>query len=215
MITPGAADQPGFTLHVAVVAKDGTASATSAEDIKVNVAPPLLVSGLEDHTIALPSLRPLVLAGLPDALTGSLNSHVTISGIPDDAVLIVTTFGQAREFQPTAGSVTLDFVDIALWHALDGLAIRVTAADEPGFTLKVTADVLSEPFVNGHYTLISTPVGEVKVVVQPDPPALTLHDAQGAEDQPIAINSAVAPGEDDPARPRFPSCSAASRPTPS
>ncbi|HEV7579439.1 MAG TPA: hypothetical protein VGO77_03345, partial [Mycobacterium sp.] len=199
MITPGAADQPGFTLHVTVTAKDGTASATSAEDITIAVAPPLMVSGVEDHTIALPSLTSMVLTGLPGALTSpSPRSNVTISGIPDDAVLIVTEVVRAEqvvtEFHPTAGSVTLDFAAVALWHALDGLAIRVTAADEPGFTLHVSADYLSD-FVNGQPVITSAPVGEIKVVVQPDAPILTLQDASGSEDQPIPINIAVAPGE--------------------
>src|SRR4030081_3458620 len=125
-----------------------------------------------------------------------------MSSSPGDAVLVLTAYGVVTEIHPPAGSVPRDSQALNL-HALDGLAIRVTAADEPGFTLHVSADGLTEVYADGHWTYprISAPVGEIRVVVQPDAPILTLQDASGTEDHAIPINIAVAPGEVEPSPP--------------
>src|SRR4030081_2460744 len=105
-ITPGVADQPGFTLHVTATVTDGTDSASASEDLHVEVGPPRTLSGVEDHVIALPALGVAYFeSGESSFLYIGETRSVTFSGLPNDAVLIVTDGQAETRYTPTSGKV--------------------------------------------------------------------------------------------------------------
>ncbi|MFS2009296.1 Ig-like domain-containing protein [Azospirillum sp. CT11-132] len=182
-ITPPQNSDVDFTLTVTATAKDGTADPVSVtQTLAVAVAPvsdtPTLTvqtaAGDEDTAIAL-TINP----ALTDT-DGSETLSITISGIPDGAVL-TNAAGEALTI--SGGSITLTPAQLA------GLAITPPENSDEDFTLTVTATSK-----DGDAATASTSA-PLLVTVNPvsDTPTLTVTAAQGNEDTaiPLAISPAL------------------------
>ena len=184
-ITPASADEPGFTLQVTATNTDGAALASTSHDLLVSVtpvaeAPVLAVSdatGAENSPISL-SIAPALTADIdPDA-----SLSLTITGIPADATLS----NALGTLSVTNGSISFTAAQLAA-GVLTGLAITPTSADEPSFTLHVTATNTDGAALasTSHDLLVSvTPVAEA--------PVLAVSDATGAENSAISLSIAPA-----------------------
>ncbi|KAA0570855.1 calcium-binding protein, partial [Azospirillum sp. Sh1] len=182
-ITPPQNSDVDFTLTVTATAKDGTADPVSVtQTLAVAVAPvsdtPMLTvqtaAGDEDTAIAL-TINP----ALTDT-DGSETLSITISGIPDGAVL-TNTAGEALSI--SGGSITLTPVQLA------GLKITPPQNSDEDFTLTVTATAK-----DGDAGTASTSA-PLLVTVNPvsDTPTLTVSNVQGNEDTaiPLTISPAL------------------------
>src|SRR5690606_39778090 len=123
-------------------------------------------SGKEDQPIALD-----IASGLTD-LDGSESLSITISGVPDGAELSAGT-------DNGDGTWTLSADD------LDGLTITPPANSDADFQLTVTATS-----TDGGDTATTVGTIDVSVAADADAPTLTVQDASGTEDQPIALDIA-------------------------
>jgi Ca2+-binding RTX toxin-like protein len=181
-IAPPADFSGSFALTVTATAVDGSASATSTDTFEVTVAAdadaPLLTAidatGNEDTAIALD-----LAAALTDT-DGSERLAITISGIPDGAVL-------------SAGSDNGDGTWTLTADQLEGLTVTPSADFNGSFELTVTATS-----TDGGDTADTTTVLTVEVAPVADAPVLEVAAAAGTEDSPIALNLAAAvPGAED------------------
>ena len=178
-ITPPADSGADFQVGVSVVTTDGVStSEPTTGTINVGVdgvadVPSLTigdVSGAEDSAIPLN-----IQAGLGD-LDGSESLSVTISGVPEGATLSAGTKNEN-------GTWTLSGAELA------GLTVTPADDDDTDFTLTVTATATdTDPDTGDTSTESVTGTMNVVVDAQADAPTLTLTDAAGAEDQPIALN---------------------------
>ena len=190
-ITPHSADDAGFQLTVTATTTDGTgpdaSTASSTGHINVTVtpvadAPSLTVadaSGAEDGPIAL-SINPALSADVDADASLSL----TIGGIPADATLS-NTQGDTLTVG-NDGSISFTSAQLAA-GVLNGLAITPHSADDAGFQLTVTATTTDG---TGPDASTASSTGHINVTVTPvaDAPSLTVADASGAEDGPIALS---------------------------
>ncbi|MGF7177579.1 beta strand repeat-containing protein, partial [Azospirillum doebereinerae] len=181
-VTPPLNSDAGFTLTVTATSTDGTAAPSSVSaPLVVTVTPvsdtPTLsvqtASGNEDTGI------PLTIDPALTDTDGSETLTITLSGIPDGAVL-----------SNTGGALTVVNGSITLTPAqLAGLNITPPANSDVDFTLTVTAtstDGTAAPVSTSAPLLVSvTPVS--------DAPTLTASAASGNEDTaiPLAISPAL------------------------
>ncbi|QIE56693.1 hypothetical protein G5B40_15395 [Pikeienuella piscinae] len=178
-LTPPADFAGRFELAVTAVATDGADTALAAGTIAVAIAPvadaPSLsvapAAGAEDQPIALE-----IQAAATDA-DGSETLSIAISGLPEGAALSAGT-------DNGDGSWTLDPAE------LQGLTLTPPAEFAGRFELTVetvAADGAAAPAV-------ATAALAVEVTPVADAPSLTLADAAGSEDQPLALEiAAVSP----------------------
>ena len=166
-------------------ANDGGNTNSNSHDILVTVAehadaPTLTVSdtsGTEDQPIALSISSTLV-----DALGAAdpdESLSITITGIPPDATLSNTN---GDTLTHPGGSITFTQAMLTA-GVLTGLAITPTSADDPNFTLHVTATANDGGNTNSNSHDILVTVAE-----HADAPTLTVSDTSGTEDQPIALS---------------------------
>ena len=174
-ITPAANDATDFTLGVSVTsAEDGTTATTTASfDVAVTGvadAPTVTVAGVtgaEDSAIALD-----ISAAVTDA--SETISDITISGVPDGAVL-------------SAGTDNGDGTWTLTETQLSGLTVTPAADDSFDFTLGVS--VTSE---EDGTTATTTASFDVVVTGVADAPTVTVANATGAEDTAIALDISAA-----------------------
>ncbi|MEQ9664430.1 MAG: hypothetical protein RLN65_02780, partial [Phycisphaerales bacterium] len=182
-MTPPADDASDFELTVTAIATDDSGDvATSASTISVTVqgvadAVTLSVAdaeGFEDQPIALD-----IDAGLVDN-DGSESLTVVVTGVPDGATL-------------SAGTDQGGGVWSLLPSDLDGLTITPAEHDSSDFSLVVTATTTDESGDS------ATSTATIAVTVQgvADGPTLSVADAEGFEDQPIALDIDAALVDDD------------------
>ncbi|PPR24268.1 MAG: hypothetical protein CFH40_00909, partial [Alphaproteobacteria bacterium MarineAlpha10_Bin3] len=177
-ITPAADSDTDFTLSVTANSTDGEDLATTTAALSVAVAavadaPILSVKGypgVEDNEIIID-----IAASLTD-LDGSESLSVTITGIPDGAVLSAGTVNPD-------GSVTLNP------YQLIGLTILPPADSDVDFTLSVTATSTEADGGDSATTTVLLPV-----TVNDAAPDLIVEDASG--DQDTAIPLAIAAASD-------------------
>ena len=181
-VTPAADSDADFTLTVSATTTDGTDTETVSGTIDVSVAadadtPTLDLTdalGTEDNAIAL-DIDP----GLTDT-DGSESLSVTIGDIPDGATLTyMDGDGATQTITVTQGSATLGA------DQLNGL--QITPADDysGSFDLSVTATATE---ADGGDTATTTGTLTVDVAAVADEADLTVTDATGTEDQPIALD---------------------------
>ena len=173
-ITPPTDSSEGFTLAITATATDDSGdTATTSASIDVSVegvadAPTLDVSdatGQEDTTIALD-----ISSALTD-LDGSESLEVTISGVPDGALL-------------SAGADQGGGVWTLSPAQLDGLTLTPPADDADNFTLTVTATAADD---SGDTASTSATI-DVSVEGVADAPTLEVSDTSGQEDTAIALD---------------------------
>ena len=179
-ITPPANSDADFALTVTATSKEtvGNDTASTADTIHVTVdavadAPTLTVSdasGNEDTPIAL---------SIASALTdtdGSETLSITITGVPDGATLSHGTNNGGGNWTVTPAQ-------------LAGLTITPPANSDADFALTVTAT--SKETSSGNTALTADTI-HVTVDAVADAPTLTVSDASGNEDTPIALSIASA-----------------------
>ncbi len=176
-ITPAANDDTDFTLNVTAISADGDDTASASQSLAVTVTgvadtPTLTVAdvtGGEDSAIAL---------NIGSSLTdtdGSETLSVTIDGVPNGASLSAGTNNGGGSWTLTAAQ-------------LDGLTITPAANDDSDFTLNVTA--ISDEAEGGTASVSQSMVVTVTGVA--DTPTVSVNDASGAEDTPIALDISAA-----------------------
>ncbi|MCP4108057.1 MAG: hypothetical protein GY749_21345, partial [Desulfobacteraceae bacterium] len=184
-ITPAPNSDADFTLTVSVTSTEPTGgdSATTQETIRVTVSavadrPDLAVSGTASEN---EDKEPIPLVINSPSLTDTdgsesiLGNSVTISGVPDGAVL-------------SAGVDNEDGTWTVSISQLQGLTITPTDENKDDFTLTVSATSVEE---SNQDTAIAT--ATIDVVVDPgvNPPELILNDTSGNEDEAIGLDIKV------------------------
>jgi hypothetical protein len=179
-ITPPDDSSVDFDLGVSVTTSDGeTTSEASSGTISIDVdgvadVPTLTLGdaiGVEDNAIPLN-----ISAGLTD-LDGSESLSVTISGVPQGAVL------SAGSYNADTGEWTLTAED------LTGLTVTPAQDDDTDFSLSVTATATDTDPETGAVTTNSVSGSmDVTVNAEADAPILTINDTTGSEDTAIPLN---------------------------
>jgi len=181
-VTPPADSDVDFTLTVSATSTDGTDTETVSGTIDVSVAAdadtPTLnleqASGDEDNAIAL-NIDP----GLGDT-DGSETMSITISGVPDGAIL-------------SAGTANADGTWILDGADLSDLTITPPPDYSGSFDLGVTATATE---ADGGDTATASGTITVDVAGVADEADLTVSDATGTEDQSISLNIDAGDGDD-------------------
>jgi len=177
-VTPPADSDVDFSLSVTATSTDGSDTATTTGTIDVSVAadadtPTLTMTdaaGTEDQAISLD-----IASGLTDT-DGSETLSVSISGIPDGAVL---SSGGVEIVVDENGVAQVDPGQLA------GLQITPPADSDADFSLSVSATS-----TDGTDTATTTGTLNVSVAADADAPTLTMTDAAGTEDQAISLDIA-------------------------
>ncbi|OSM04093.1 hypothetical protein [Magnetofaba australis] len=173
-ITPPENSSVDFTLNVSATSTEAengdTATTLGTLNVAISAQADAVVlndaaAGTEDQPIAL-NLIDL------NTLDDSETLTVTIEGAPDGA-----TFSAGTDNGDGSWSFTAD--------DLDGLTITPPADSDVDFSLSVTATTTEAE--NGDTNTVTGTV-DVSVAADADAPILTLHDAAGTEDQPIALD---------------------------
>ncbi|MBF0171114.1 MAG: hypothetical protein HQK87_08510, partial [Nitrospinae bacterium] len=184
-LTPPAGSDQGFTLSVAATSResDGGGEATTHGSIAVGLSgdadTPTLVlqdaSGVEDRMI------PLDIAAALTDLDGSESLTITLSGLPDGALL-------SAGIDNGDGSWTLTPAE------LTGLTLTPPADSDQDFTIAVAATATER--AGGDAT---TTFGSLAVSLAPDAdaPVLALHDISGVEDRAIPLDLTAALADQD------------------
>lgn len=174
---PGDSDTD-FVLTVTALAEDADGSVSEVSgDLRVSIhamsdGADLSTSdssGMEDSEIPVN-----ILATLRD-VDGSETMHITISGVPDGAAL-------------TAGVDQGGGVWLLQPHELEGLRFLPPPDASGSFNLEVTATTMD---TDGAAVHASSPL-RISIDAQADAPTLTVADAWGVEDTPIALNVSAA-----------------------
>ncbi|MBF0295413.1 MAG: hypothetical protein HQL96_09510 [Magnetococcales bacterium] len=179
-LTPPSGSDQGFTLSVVATSResDGGGEATTLGSIQVGLsgdadAPTLVLqdaAGVEDRVI------PLDIAAALTDLDGSESLTITLSGLPDGAIL-------SAGIHHGDGSWTLTPVE------LTGLTLTPPADSDRDFTIAVAATATER--AGGDAT---TTYGTMAVSLAPDAdaPRLDLHDISGVEDRAIPLDLTAA-----------------------